>query len=110
MSNPVTGKKWHKYMTTHEQEPKENTLTGETTRDPKITGGSRKTFAGAFDIVISMYRDRSKKGEDGKPTYMYRLESDKYMSKLRGFKFEPVIAADMFKFWGDVMKQMRGEI
>jgi hypothetical protein len=110
LHNVKNGKLWHKYVTCHEQEPKENSLTGEITRDPMITGGSRKNFGAAFDVVLQLVK-RKKKGtskeDEATVEYKYIVESNKASTKLRGFKFDPEEEADMGKLWDKMQAQLR---
>lgn len=103
LHNKLTGKKWHKYVTCHEGEPRENPLTGETGRDPMISGSARKNIAAGFDLVIRM--SKGAEGKNGKPSYVYEIESEKAMTKTRGFELKAKLPADMKALWEELIEQ-----
>lgn len=98
------GTKWHKYVTFHENEPKENPLTGEMLREPMISGSARKNIAAGFDLMIHMTHSN---GTDGKRVYHYEVESSRALTKKRGFLFESQkLPGDMTALWADCKKQL----
>lgn len=106
MHNPVTGKKIHKYVTCHENEPRENTLTGDVQRDPMISGGARKNFGAGFDVVLQTIKSKTRT-KDGKPTYQYNIDSDAVLTKSRGFVFPSTkIDANMRELWVSLVAQL----
>ena len=103
LHNVKTGKSWHKYVTCHEGEAKQDNLTGELRRDPLIQGGARSSIGGAFDLVIQMV----KTGSEDKTKYEYILSTPKAMTKSRGFKFKPREEGDMYKLWQEIQLQIK---
>lgn len=97
--NPVTGKMLHKYVTMHENAPKEGEVGSKA--EVMLTGAARKSIAGGFDLVIRMSRRTVRDDATGekKPEYMYDIETARATTKARGYDLPPTMKADMGEVW-----------
>lgn len=97
--NPVTGQVTHKYVTLHENPPKEGEIGGKA--EVMLIGAARRAIAGGFDLVLRMSRKMAKDDVTGekKPVYMYEIETAKAATKTRGYDLPPVMEADMDEVW-----------
>lgn len=92
-----SGKRLHKIMTFVEAKADVNDLTGQTEKAPMIQGSAKDLIAGGFDVVLNCYCEE----KDGKFSYFYRCKgaSGKYAVKNRGFKLQPIEAAEPERIW-----------
>lgn len=97
--NPRTGKVLHKYVTMHENAPKEGEAGAKA--EVMLIGAARKAIAGGFDLVIRMTRKLQKDDTTGerKPVYTYEVETAKATTKTRGYDLPPMMEADMNVVW-----------
>jgi hypothetical protein len=91
------GKRLHKIMTFVEAKADVNDLTNVTEKAPMIQGSAKDLIAGGFDVVLNCYCEE----KDGKFSYFYRCKgaSGKYAVKNRGFKLQPIEAAEPERIW-----------
>lgn len=100
--NP-NGKRIHKYVTTLEDNSKQDKLTGEVYKGPLIMGAARSYMAPAFDLIIEMMT--KKEGKDLK--YVYKCgASANALSKRRGLPVEPEEPGDMEALWRKITGPM----
>jgi hypothetical protein len=94
---------WHKFVTCHEAKPAMEEATKKIQSSALLQGAAQTMIGGAFDLVIQTF---IKENAAGKPEYFYRLQpGEKATAKVRGFKVEPVEAANMENLW----KRLTGE-